>query len=285
MLELAQPAPTVLVAVNKTVGDALLAVAEQCARELGAPAHTWCTCSTAAVRAAFEEAVAVARAAAYPREVGYSLSLLGKVTLDLGDEAAGLAMLAESRRILREVGDRDALSNNLRISGGIALARGDYAAARELFEKALVISYEMGFALGEMGAQTALGDLARAEGDLAAAQAHFAEALRLGHANGARSFLGPVTHALRFLAGLSVATGDPRRGVCILGAEAATRGDETTRGSISVFGLRSDRSEEDLLLARSTLDEATFAACWSEGRAMTLDEAIAYALEAVPAVT
>jgi predicted ATPase len=240
--------------------------------------------STPAVRAAFEEAVAVARAAAYPREVGYSLSLLGQVTLDLGDEAAGLAMLAESRRILREVGDRDALSMNLQISGGIALARGEYAAARELFEEALVISYEMGAALAEMGAQAALGDLARAEGDLAAAHAHFAEVLRLGHANGARSFLGPVMVALRILAGLSVATGDPRRGVRIFGAEAAARGAETTWFSIHVFGLHSDTSEEDLLSARSMLDEATFAACWSEGQAMTLDDAIAYALEAVPAV-
>jgi tetratricopeptide (TPR) repeat protein len=212
------------------------------------------------------------------------LSLLGKVTLDLGDEAAGLAMLAEGRRILRDLGDRDALSNNLQISSGIALARGDYAAARELLEEALVISYEMGGALAEMGAQAALGDLARAEGDLAAAHAHFADVLRLGRANGARSFLGPVTVALRILAGLSVATGNPRRGVRIFGAEAATRGDVTTWFSIHVFGLRSDTSEEDLLLARSTLDEATFAACWSEGQAMTLDEAIAYALEAVPAV-
>ena len=55
-------------------------------------------------------------------------------------------------------------------------------------------------------------------------------------------------------------------------------------GAIHVFGLRSDTSEEDLQLARSMLDEATFAACWSEGQAMTLDQAIAYALEAVPAV-
>jgi hypothetical protein len=38
------------------------------------------------------------------------------------------------------------------------------------------------------------------------------------------------------------------------------------------------------VLARSTLDEATFAACWSAGQAMTLDEAIEYALQAVPAV-
>src|SRR5262249_12881506 len=112
-------------------------------------------------------------------------------------------------------------------------------------------------------------------GDLAAAHAHFAEVLRLGRANGARSFLGPVTRALRMLAGLSVATGDPRRGVRIFGAEAATRGAEKTWFSIHVPGLRSDTSEEDLQVARSMLDEPTFAACRSEGQAMTLDEAVA----------
>jgi predicted ATPase len=240
--------------------------------------------STAAVRAGFEEAVAVARAAGYPREVGYSLSVLGKVTLDLGEHAAGLAAIAEGQRILRTVGDRDALSNNLQISGEIALARGDYVAARELAEESLVISYEMGGALNEFHAQAALGDLARAEGDLAAAHAHIAEALRIGQANGAQSFLGPVTRSLCKLAGLSVAAGDTRRGVRIFGAEAAVRGDQMTWGSLSGFGLGSDRSEQDLVLARSTLDEATFAACWSAGQAMTLDEAIEFALQAVPAV-
>jgi hypothetical protein len=94
----------------------------------------------------------------------------------------------------------------------------------------------------------------------------------------------PVEASVPFAAGLSVAMGDPRRGVCIFGAEAAARGDKTTWFSIHVFGLRSDRSEEDLLLAHSMLNDSTFAACWSDGRAMTLDQAIAYALEAVPAV-
>jgi hypothetical protein len=31
------------------------------------------------------------------------------------------------------------------------------------------------------------------------------------------------------------------------------------------------------------LDEATFAAIWAEGRAMTMEQAVAYALEAAPA--
>jgi hypothetical protein len=50
------------------------------------------------------------RAADYPREVGCSSSMLGRVVPEQGDEAARLASLAEGRRILRQVGGRDALA-------------------------------------------------------------------------------------------------------------------------------------------------------------------------------
>ena len=42
-----------------------------------------------------------------------------------------------------------------------------------------------------------------------------------------------------------------------------------------------DRAEydRDVAAARAQLDEATFAAAWAEGRAMTMEQAMAYALE------
>jgi hypothetical protein len=45
-----------------------------------------------------------------------------------------------------------------------------------------------------------------------------------------------------------------------------------------MFQGRRDRWEDDLASARATLGEEAFAAAWAEGRAMTLDEAIADAL-------
>jgi tetratricopeptide (TPR) repeat protein len=229
--------------------------------------------STPAVRDALEAAVAAARDAASPREVGYSLSWLGRVVLDLGDEVTSLAMEAEGRRILREVGDRDALSANLGISGENALARGDHAAARRLLEEALVVSREMGNVAAETLALMGLGDLARAEGDPTLARAQYAEALRVCHANGARSFLRPVARTLQRLAAMSIALGDARRGARIFGAEAAAR------GNLTMFQGRRDRWEADLALARATLGEVEFAHAWDEGRAMTLEEAISYALD------
>ena len=40
--------------------------------------------------------------------------------------------------------------------------------------------------------------------------------------------------------------------------------------------------ERRLAAARAAVDEATWEAAWAEGRAMLLDEAIAYALEEAP---
>ncbi|HJZ45519.1 MAG TPA: hypothetical protein VKE41_00065 [Roseiflexaceae bacterium] len=37
--------------------------------------------------------------------------------------------------------------------------------------------------------------------------------------------------------------------------------------------------DRDIATTRAQLDDATFAAAWAEGRAMTLEQAIAYALE------
>src|SRR5262249_30258384 len=117
-----------------------------------------------------------------------------------------------------------------------------------------------------------LGDLARAEGDLAAARTRYAAALGVGRARGAQSLLGLVRRALRKVAGLRAAAGDPRRAARLFGAAEAAGGDR------ALYGLRTDRWEEDLWSARAALDEATFAAAWAEGEAMTLEEAIADAL-------
>ena len=43
-----------------------------------------------------------------------------------------------------------------------------------------------------------------------------------------------------------------------------------------------DMDERSLTAVRSHLHEATFVAAWAEGQAMTLEQAIAYALEETP---
>src|SRR5262249_44888210 len=133
-----------------------------------------------------------------------------------------------ARRILREVGDREALGLNLRICGAIALKRGDHASARELHAEALAVSREMGNVLGMIIGHSALGDLARAHGRFQGAHEDYRDALRLGRDRGARALLEIVSFVLRRLGGLNALAGDPGRAARIFGAEAAGRGAEPT---------------------------------------------------------
>jgi DNA-binding NarL/FixJ family response regulator len=49
--------------------------------------------------------------------------------------------------------------------------------------------------------------------------------------------------------------------------------------SLSYFDLAASDYEQDLAAVRSTLGEASFEAAWAEGRAMSPEQAIEYALE------
>jgi hypothetical protein len=74
------------------------------------------------------------------------------------------------------------------------------------------------------------------------------------------------------LAGLWASVGQPERAARLFGAECARR-----PGQLVVRP--GERYEEDLGAARSALGDAAFAAAWSEGQAMSLDEGVVYALE------
>ena len=81
------------------------------------------------------------------------------------------------------------------------------------------------------------------------------------------------------LAGLlEVARGAPARGVTLLGAGA---GGEGLIGTVHVPDVRAE-APGFLEQARAALGEAGYAAAWAAGQAMTLEQAVAYALEDAP---
>ena len=91
---------------------------------------------------------------------------------------------------------------------------------------------------------------------------------------GSKKFVAGLVGGLAVLAGPAAAKGQSERAVRLLGASEALR--EATG-----LGLQAaDQFEIDRYVAsaRAQLDEATFEAAWAEGRAMTLEEAVAYAL-------
>jgi hypothetical protein len=81
------------------------------------------------------------------------------------------------------------------------------------------------------------------------------------------------------VATLAGARGDPVRAARLLGAAEALR-------ELTLSGVPSSLREAhaaSIETATAGLDANELAEAWREGREMTLDEAVAYALEAVPA--
>src|SRR4051794_15836053 len=81
--------------------------------------------------------------------------------------------------------------------------------------------------------------------------------------------------ALPGLAGLATLEGDPKRALRLAGAAGALE----ENAGIWAFPPIQARQEYWLTTARAAVDENTRSSAWNDGRSMTLDQVIAYALE------
>jgi DNA-binding CsgD family transcriptional regulator len=86
---------------------------------------------------------------------------------------------------------------------------------------------------------------------------------------------GVLAYDLEGSAGLAAAQQQPKRAARLLGAAEALR--ETADTPLMKLDYYYERF---VIMTRAQLDEQDFAAAWAAGRTMTLDEAVAYALEA-----
>jgi hypothetical protein len=119
------------------------------------------------------------------------------------------------------------------------------------------------------------GLVALQQGDLVHAEGSFAESLRLyqeleGH--------DKIILTLAGMAGAALARKLLERAACLFGAA------DTLRYDIGYHLDVDDSAELDATIAaaRVQLDDPTFAAAWEAGRAMSLEQAVAYALEQLP---
>ena len=119
-----------------------------------------------------------------------------------------------------------------------------------------------------------------AHADYARAGALLTEGLRLAHHDGTSSALMWGLEGLAWLAAPEGMTrGQPVAGATraarLFGAAEALR---ETSGEVLILAEHSVR-ERHVAIAQVHLDEAAWQAAWAEGRAMTLEQAIAYALD------
>jgi DNA-binding SARP family transcriptional activator len=201
----------------------------------------------------------------------------GIVALHRGDFEAAREHQEEALPLFREVGE-DGLAAQTHAFFGMALLReGDHEGARRRFEDVLALGRTIGDRMSIVIALFNLAQLALADGDHDAADRGFAEGIVPSRELGDRGNIAHILEALGMVAG---ARGETLRAARLLGASEAL---------ISAIGLRGhpyyrpDRALYERIAARVevSLGEAAFEAALDEGRAMSPEQAIEYALREV----
>jgi predicted ATPase/transcriptional regulator with XRE-family HTH domain len=219
-------------------------------------------------RALAEEGITQVAELRDPREVAYRLQGAGSLFRVLGDHGRASALLTEARALLTELGDKAGLGVVLVNLGYIARKEGDAERVVELCRESAQLSREVGNSPYVAYALCLLGVAAHMLGDLDRARVLCQEALQLCDKTGI------VTHRAGMLAELAAIVRD--------------QGDIDGAETLLIEGLQLCRAgvcpgyEGYLALAREALGEERFTRVWEEGRAMTVDQAIAYALEETP---
>jgi predicted ATPase len=226
----------------------------------------------AEARALFAEGVALWR------EIGDKWGL-AKALWSLGaavrrdDPAAARPIVEEGVALYREVGDLNGLAEALPLLGIIARLEGDHTRAAALLEESLALAREVGDKDNISVALRCLGDVMQDQGDYERALALYQESVAL-----ARLIEGKerIAHCLVGVGGVASAVRQAERAARLLSAA------ETLLDSIglSLAAWPEVRADFDhyVAVARAQLDEATFEAAWAAGRALTLEQAIAEAL-------
>jgi tetratricopeptide (TPR) repeat protein len=211
-----------------------------------------------------------------------ALNGVGNLAYSQADYAAARSLYEESLAIRRELGDKRGIAISLSNLGRVAYSQGDYPAARSLHEESLAIRRELGDKWGIAYSLNSMGSVAYLQGDYAAAHSLYEESLTI------RRELQDKRGCAECLAGLggvaarmgqwqaqTRAEGQAERGTRLLGAA------EALLGAISAVLDPEDRMvyEQGVASARAQLSEEDFERAWAEGRAMSMEAAIEYALE------
>jgi non-specific serine/threonine protein kinase len=222
-------------------------------------------------RSRLEESVALWRELGDEQGLAQALRFLSGSFESQGDYAAARPLAEESVELFRGGEDRFGLGITLSRLGITALAQGDHAAARAALEEGVAICREIHDDWALALALRNLGIGALREGDHEEAVARLAESLTVLQETGNPLYM----QNLELLAAAVSMRGDHRRAALLFGAA------EALREAVGAFVLPLYRAEYDRGVAatRTGLDEATFSAAWSEGRAMMPEEAIEYALK------
>jgi len=201
-----------------------------------------------------------------------ALISLGWAALRSGDYGLANERLEAALAISRELEDTRSIGFELSGLGEVALRRGNYARARSLLEESLELRRQLGNKWGVGVSLGTLGWVAIREGDWDRAVAKLGESLEVRQEIGDK---GGSAWCVERLGEVALAQGNPEKAVQLLSAAAALR---ISIGSVIDPADQPEYQKRRAAL-RAELGEKRFTKLWEEGRTLTLDQAVAYALE------
>jgi predicted ATPase/DNA-binding SARP family transcriptional activator len=201
------------------------------------------------------------------------LSSMGVMAAKHGDYEHAATLASESLTLCRELGGTGPTITVLNTLSEIAIVQGDYQRATALLEESLAFDRARDNP-GRRGAWALrdLGLVAQAQADHRRAAQHFVESLMIRRD---LQDIAGIAQCLTSLAEVAEALEQPALAARLWGATEALRA--SSGASLSLA--ERVRYERSVAAARAQIDEATFAAAWAAGRAMTLEQAVAYALK------
>ena len=206
---------------------------------------------------------------------GLALLSLGEATLEQGKLSRATEYCEALLALCRDTGEAVLHSRALLRLGRIAYLQADYTRAQMLLVESRSLFQQMRAPIAVAEAQFELGRVARAQGDEPEARRLLRESL-IGYRD-YWSNKREVASCLEELAGLAVMNRQAVHAVCLFGAAEALR----ERAATPLPPVYQPGYERDVAAARTQLDPTTFAAAWDAGQSMTLEHAIAEALDAI----
>jgi tetratricopeptide (TPR) repeat protein len=226
----------------------------------------------AAAASYFDASIALLRDGNDIKLLAHALTMRGYASLATGEQAHMVESFADALALHRQLGDRWGEGVTLNGQGYAALFAGDPDAAWQLMTDAEAALRDAGLPADLATSHDLRAMIAYRRGEYALAEDLLHESLELAAVFHDRR---TVAYSLTWLAGTAAVQGQPERAARLWGAAEAQR---EAIGMVNHFSANRVLYEEQVATARTSLPGATFDALWEEGRAMTLEQAIAYAL-------
>jgi predicted ATPase len=228
----------------------------------------------------YEESLALFQELGDTAGVAGVLGGIGQLSLERGDYEQASIPLEKCLALRREIGDTGQIAEALYYLGQLTYMQSHAKQARVLFEESVLLMRASESATAIHAPLMYLAVVELDEGDYKWAETHLTESLTHCRKLGER-FQSII--ALEAFACLETALGQQGEDVAANGIRAARifGAAEALRETYGTPPLAAQRRfyERGIIALRAQLNEVILAAAWAEGRAMTLEQTVAYVLD------